>query len=95
MSRVLPILAVVAAIVALWYAAVAPMNIHVAADMAAREGVDVTPAEAPVRRDTGAISLMMQNPGVIAKGYALERPVLPTPGQVMVELYDSLSLIHI
>ncbi len=89
MRNLLPVAVVVAAILAIWYAAVAPMNIHSAADMAARNGVDVTPPEGAARRDVGAFQLMADNPDVIALGYDLERPVLPTPGQVMGELYAS------
>jgi len=45
MSRALPVLVVVAAIVALWYAAVIPMNAPWARDQAARAGVTLTTME--------------------------------------------------
>ena len=45
MSRALPVLTVVAAIVALWYAAVIPMNAPWARDQAARAGVTLTTME--------------------------------------------------
>ncbi len=89
MNRVLPILAVVAALVALWYAAVAPMNIHTALDQAARDGIEVTPPEAPVRRDMGGIGLVLKNPQVIPMTYAQERPQLPAPHQVVAELWKT------
>jgi len=89
MNRVLPILAVVAALVTLWYAAVAPMNIHTALDQAARDGIEVTPPEAPVRRDMGGIGLALKNPQVVPMTYAQERPQLPAPHQVVAELWKT------
>lgn len=89
MNRLLPILAVVAALVALWYAAVAPMNIHIAVDQAARDGIEVTPPEAPVRREMGGIALVLQNPQVVPMTYAQERPQLPAPHQVVAELWKT------
>jgi NitT/TauT family transport system permease protein len=89
MRRLLPVLAVVAAIVALWYAAVAPMNIHTVLDQAARDGMEVTPADATVRRDMGGIALALQNPEAIPLAYAQERPQLPAPHQVVEELWST------
>jgi NitT/TauT family transport system permease protein len=88
-TRVLPILAVVAAIIALWYVAVAPMNIHTALDQAARSGMEVTPPEAGVRRDMGGIALALQNPQAIPLTYAQDRPQLPAPHQVVAELWST------
>ncbi|PKQ07151.1 MAG: ABC transporter permease, partial [Alphaproteobacteria bacterium HGW-Alphaproteobacteria-10] len=45
MTRALPVLTVVAAIVALWYLAVIPMNAPWARDQAARAGVTLTTVE--------------------------------------------------
>lgn len=89
MRSVLPVLTVLAAIVGLWYLAVAPMNIWQALDMAERGGVAVTPEDARTRSDTSAFVLMAQNPGEIARGYALDRPRLPTPVQVGQELWKT------
>jgi NitT/TauT family transport system permease protein len=89
MRRVLPILVVVAAIVALWYAAVAPMNIHTVLDQAARDGMEVTPPDATVRRDMGGIALALQNPAAVPLTYAQERPQLPAPHQVVEELWST------
>ena len=89
MSRVLPVLTVLIAMVAIWYAAVAPMNIWQALDMAERSGVAVTPDNARVRSETSAFALMAQNPGEIARGYSLDRPRLPTPVQVGRELWKT------
>ena len=89
MRSVLPVLTVLVAIVGLWYVAVAPMNIWQALDMAERGGVAVTPADARERSETSAFVLMAQNPGEIGRGYALDRPRLPTPVQVGQELWKT------
>ncbi len=89
MRSVLPILTVLAAIVALWYAAVAPMNIWQALDEAERAGVAVTPEASRARSETGAFRLMLDNSAEISRGYALERPRLPTPVQVATELWKT------
>lgn len=89
MTRAMPVLTVLAAIVALWVVAVAPMNIWQALDMAERGGVAVTPDNARSRSETSAFVLMAQNPGEIWRGYALDRPRLPTPVQVGQELWKT------
>ncbi|MGI1663152.1 ABC transporter permease [Palleronia sp. KMU-117] len=89
MRRALSVLVVVAALVAVWYAAVAPMNIHTVLDQAARDGIEVAPPEAAVRRDMGGISLVLRNPGAIPLAYAQERPQLPAPHQVVSELWKT------
>ena len=89
MSRIVPILTVVAALIALWYAAVAPMNIHGAVEQAARAGAAVTPETPAERRDIGGIRLMLKNPGAVPMAYDQERPRLPTPHQVLAELWDT------
>jgi NitT/TauT family transport system permease protein len=89
LSRFLPVLTVLLAIVAIWYAAVAPMNIRQALDIAEREGAVVMPDSARVRSETSVFRLMAANPGEIARGYALERPRLPTPVQVGQELWKT------
>ncbi len=89
MNRVIPVLTVLAVIVGIWYAAVAPMNIRVSLDMAERGGQVITPDSAIERRDTSVWVLMARNPQFIADGYALERPRLPTPQQVGEELWKT------
>ncbi|MEL7151553.1 MAG: ABC transporter permease subunit [Pseudomonadota bacterium] len=89
MTRFLPVLTVLLAIVALWYAAVAPMNIRQSLDLAERGGVVVVPEGARVRSETSVWVLMAQNPGEIGRGYALDRPRLPTPVQVGQELWKT------
>ena len=89
MRNLLPVLTVLAVIVGLWYAAVAPMNIRVALDMAERGGATVVPDSAAERRDTSVWVLMATNASFVADGYALERPRLPTPQQVGQELWKT------
>ncbi len=85
----MPILTVLAAIVALWYAAVAPMNIRGALDVAERAGAEVIPPESRARFDQSIWRLMVNNPQYIGGGYSLDRPRLPTPGQVGSELWKT------
>lgn len=89
MRNLLPVLAVIAAILGLWYAAVAPMNIRTALDQAERAGQVVSPETALARHEVSVWRLMVANPGVIAQGYALDRPRLPTPGQVLGEFWQT------
>jgi len=87
--NLIPVLTVLAAIIAIWYAAVAPMNIRVALDQADRAGTVVEPATALERRDTSVWRLMAANTGQISSGYSLDRPRLPTPEQVGQELWKT------
>lgn len=89
LRRFLPVLTVLLAMVALWYAAVAPMNIRQALDLAEREGVAVVPEGARVRSETSVWVLMARNPDEIGRGYSLDRPRLPTPVQVGDELWKT------
>jgi NitT/TauT family transport system permease protein len=68
---VLPVLTVVAAIMAFWYAMVPVMNLPWERDQAERAGA------------TPAFSEM------VARTYAQERPVLPAPHQIAVELVNT------
>ncbi len=89
MSRALPILAVLAGLVVLWFAAVAPMNIRGALDQVERAGTDVSPATPLARQGVSVWMLMAKNPGAVPATYALERPRLPTPGQVAGEVWKT------
>ncbi|MCW1933596.1 ABC transporter permease [Pararhodobacter zhoushanensis] len=66
-----PVLTVVAALLALWYIAVIPMNAQWEYDQANRAGRDLPFGE------------------MVANTMAQERPVLPAPHQVVVELWNS------
>jgi len=85
----LAVLSVVAGIVALWYVAVAPMNIKDVLTQAERAGAEVSPPGAAERRDLPAIGLTLAHPWAIPATYATERPRLPAPHQVMAELWQT------
>ncbi|MFK7762349.1 MAG: ABC transporter permease [Roseobacter sp.] len=89
MRSLLPILTVLSAFLVFWFLAVAPMNVRVALDQAARSGAEIIPEGSPERRDVSVWRLMAQNRDHIAAGYTLERPRLPTPTQVGQELWKT------
>lgn len=82
-------LVIVATIVAIWYLAVAPMNIRIALDGAERTGAEVVPEGARTRQEVSVWALMRQNPDLVAQSYVQERPRLPTPGQVATEFWQT------
>lgn len=84
-----PVLAMVLAVVGLWYLAAIPMNIKEVLTAAERAGATVQPASAQERRDMSNLSLVFQNPGQIGASWSSQRPILPAPHNVLVELYDS------
>ena len=90
MGRVLPVLTVVLALLVFWTACVVPMNAHLAADMAARQDVVVTPETPAERKAMSGLRVALANPAIVPMTYALERPRLPSPKQVAVELYDTV-----
>lgn len=103
MKSAFPIVTVIAVIFAIWTAAVVPMNIHLTADQAARQDISVTPETPVERKELSGVSLASQNISIWAMAYTLERPRLPSPHQVAVELYKTVftvaptsrrSLIH-
>ncbi len=73
MSRLLPVLSVTIAIIAIWYAAAVWLNAPWARDQAARAGTTPTTAE------------------LIADTMAQERPVLPAPHQVAIEIWETTA----
>jgi NitT/TauT family transport system permease protein len=86
---VLPILTVVAVLLGVWMLSVVPMNIHLAADQAQRDGVVVVPDTPIARQDVGAVALALRNPAVVPMTYVLDRPRLPGPQQVAAELWKT------
>lgn len=85
-----PVLTVIAAILCFWTVSVIPMNAHLTADQAQRQGMVITPEAPRERRSVGAIWLTVQNPAIIPLTYTLARPNLPSPHQVAIELYDTV-----
>lgn len=90
MRNILPVLTVIAAIVALWYAAAVPMNIKETLTQLERAGAEITPPSAKDRRDLGHISLVANNAFAAPATLAQDRPRLPAPHQVAAELYDGV-----
>jgi len=89
MKSIAPVLTVLAFIIGLWWAAVAPMNIRASLDIAERGGAVVTPEGSVERRAVSVWRLMADNSPHVAAGYTLERPRLPTPTQVGQELWKT------
>ncbi|MGE4327626.1 MAG: ABC transporter permease [Pseudodonghicola sp.] len=89
MKSALAILTVLAAVVAIWYAACVPMNIKGVLTDLERAGAQVAPEGAVARRDMSAIGLVAKNSFAISATWAQERPRLPAPHQVMVELWQT------
>jgi len=89
MRNALPILTVLIAILAIWYAAVAPMNIRVALDQAQRGGAELQPATALERQEVSVWALMLHNSEHLAETFTMDRPRLPTPVQVGAELWNT------
>jgi NitT/TauT family transport system permease protein len=90
LANIVPALTVIAVIFAIWTAAVIPMNAHLTADQAQRDGMVLTPENAKDRQQVSSLALAMQNPGIIPLTYVQNRPRLPSPHQVAVELYDTV-----
>ncbi|WP_163846352.1 ABC transporter permease [Pseudooceanicola aestuarii] len=89
MRSIFPVLTVVAAILAFWYVACVPMNIHAALTNAERGGAVVTPEGAAARRDMGAMGLALSNTAQWGDTWAQAKPRLPAPHQVAVELWET------
>jgi NitT/TauT family transport system permease protein len=93
MRGIIAVLTVLCAIVVIWYAAVAPMNIRGALDQAERAGATVTPEGAKARLDVSVWRLLLSNPQQVPLGYGLERPRLPTPQQVGHEFWKTTGAL--
>jgi NitT/TauT family transport system permease protein len=94
MKSILPILTVIAAIFAIWTVSVVPMNIHLTADLAQRQGAAVTPDTPQARQEVGAFALALRNTEIWGMTYTLDRPNLPSPHQVGAELYTSVFTVE-
>jgi len=89
MRSLMAVLCVVGVIVAIWYAACVPMNIKGVLTEAERGGAIVTPEGAKDRRDIAATRLVMDNSFAIPATWAQDRPRLPAPHQVAIELWQT------
>ena len=89
MKSLLPVLSVIGAILAVWVLAVVPMNMHLTADQAQRDGLVVYPDTPAARQDYSGLGLSLRNPALIGLTYVLERPRLPSPHQVAAEIWKT------
>ncbi|MQQ10040.1 ABC transporter permease subunit [Epibacterium sp. SM1979] len=89
MKTFLSVLTVVAGIIGIWYLACVPMNIKGVLDAAERAGAVVEPATPKARRDLGAMGLVVNNSFAIADVWSVDRPRLPAPHQVAIELWET------
>ncbi|UMA65277.1 ABC transporter permease subunit [Roseivivax marinus] len=84
----LPVVTVVAALLAIWYLACIPMNASNSVLQAARADVAVSPESASDRRGMSGLALAVRNPGVaVAGAFDQDRARLPAPHQVAAELW--------
>lgn len=90
MKSILPVLTVVATVLFVWILSVVPMNIHLTADQAQRDGMTIVPDTPIARQDVSGISLALKNPQLIPLTYTNVRPNLPSPHQIAIELYDTV-----
>lgn len=87
---IIPALTVVGFILLIWTVAVVPMNAHLTADQAQRDGLMMTPEAPRDRQAFTGLTLAMKNPSIIPLTYTLDRPRLPSPHQVAAELYETV-----
>ncbi|KHA53676.1 ABC transporter permease [Sulfitobacter geojensis] len=90
MKSVLPVLTVVGTILLFWLVAVVPMNIHLVADQAQRDGLSVTPETPVERQEYSGIGLSLRNLHLVPLTYDFVRPRLPAPQQVAGEMYKTV-----
>lgn len=95
MKSLLPILTIVAAILVIWVLAVVPMNMHLTADQAQRDGLAVVPETPAERQGYSGLGLSVANAGLIPLTYTLDRPRLPSPHQVAGEMWETIALRNV
>ncbi len=88
----LPVLTVVGAILLFWIVSVVPMNMHLTADLAQRQDIAVSPDTPAARQEYSGIGLALRNTHLFGMTYALDRPRLPSPHQVGLEMWDTIAL---
>ena len=95
MKSLLPVLTVVGAILLFWIVSVVPMNMHLTADLAQRQDIAVTPDTPVARQEYSGIGLALRNTHLFGMTYTLDRPRLPSPHQVAVEMWNTIALQNI
>lgn len=89
MKRILPVLTVVATILAVWYIACVPMNVRETLTNAERGGAVLTPETQRERAEVGRFALVFTNAGHLGQSWSVDRARLPAPHQILTELYAS------
>ena len=89
MKRLLPVLTVVIALLAVWYIACIPMNVKEVLTTAERAGVTIDPPSAAERRDMGHLALVIRNSDALGGSWSQDRARLPSPHQITAELWKS------
>lgn len=95
MKSLVPILTIVGAILLIWVLAVVPMNMHLTADQAQRDGLAVSPETPAERQGSSGLGLSIANPALVGLTYTLDRPRLPSPHQVAGEMWETIALRNI
>ena len=85
------VLTVLAVIVAVWYAACVPMNIKGVLTEQERAGAEVQPPSAKDRRDMSEFGLALNNSFAIPATWEQDRPRLPAPHQVAIEMWETTA----
>ena len=89
MKRILPVLTVVATILAVWYIACIPMNVRETLTNAERAGAVLAPETQRERAEVGRFALLFRNMDHLGASWSVERARLPAPHQIAAELYAS------
>ena len=90
MKSILPVLTVIAAVLLIWVVAVVPMNVHLTADQAQRDGALVMPDTPIARKEVSGFVLAVKNPHLVPLTYFGKRPNLPSPHQVAAEMFNTI-----
>ena len=86
---VLPVLTVLAVLLAVWYAACLPMNIREVLTEDERAGATIDPPAAIDRRDMSRLALALRNPAHAGLSWSQDRARLPAPHQVAAEFWQT------
>ncbi len=85
------VLTVLLVIGVFWYAACVPMNIKGVLTEQERTGAEVQPPSAKERRDMSEFGLALNNRFAIPATWEQERPRLPAPHQVAIEMWETTA----
>jgi NitT/TauT family transport system permease protein len=80
---------VILALLAFWYLACVPMNVREVLTQAERDGAVIAGGTAAERAKVSRLWLVAQNPGALGGSWSGAQPRLPSPHQVVMELYET------